>query len=319
MTIGRAALLSQSPEESGDFDMPDDEDLSKNEKGKGKKKKNTEATVVGKGKEKKLQSAPLEKNTEAAVVKKKGTKRLAAPITLLPSKRRARDAKMTVQDDAADPVSVPTPRRTNPTNIIGEVVSSVCPMVAMRPGQLEHCIAHSSENSFPSLEKDERIALTKAIVDAVRTLARVHSDLIREGLLATELYIALTFAEHSAIEGPEAQSRSRKFDIILSSKTRETFFQRLFTRMINWRTDNLGKGKAAGNDEANGLFKAYKEATEGREPPFSIDDSNKCGSRFLAQCAAELSDLVGGQVFKFTLELKKRVSLSTKADMSYAS
>jgi len=80
--------------------------------------------------------------------------------------------------------------------------------------------------------------VVKHIVTVARAMARVHSDLLREGLLATELYIATVFKDFPAIDGerapPDAKERSNRFKNIISPTYCGPFFQRLLHQMINW-------------------------------------------------------------------------------------
>ena len=162
--------------------------------------------------------------------------------------------------------------------------------------------------------------MVKHIVTVARAMARVHSDLLREGLLATELYIATVFKDFPAIDGerapPDAKERSNRFKNIISPVYCGPFFQRLLHQMINWSSVESKPSRATSTAAlaADDLFEKYKELTENRsEPPFLPDDGDSCDTMFIDQCARTLSDLVGSHVFKFTLELKKRVSPCNKS------
>lgn len=154
-------------------------------------------------------------------------------------------------------------------------------------------------------------------------MARVHTDLLREGLLVTNLYIAKTFATFPAIEGDRGREHSHKrmerFTIILSKGKRDTFFQRLSHRLIRWGSDDpdfkkLKKASSPALVASDEISQDYIQMTSQRQAsPFRLEDTYVCEGSFMSQCARTLSDMVGGHLYKFPLELKKRVSHLNKS------
>jgi hypothetical protein len=207
------------------------------------------------------------------------------------------------------------PRKINPTNMMGDIVASCHPIRAMRPGPLKTCLDYSIKESFPQLNNEDHSVLCNYILGVIRTLAKVHSDLLREGLLAADLYIAKVFKDYPSIEGDKAEEhaeqRKNLFQNLLLKGRRDSFFQRLLRRLISWGSagSTLRKSNSPGATAADEVFEHYYNLTSQRQaPPFLSKDSDVCASSFLEQCARTLSDMVGGHFFKFTLELKKRVS-----------
>ncbi|KAF8915294.1 hypothetical protein BGZ58_005508, partial [Dissophora ornata] len=79
-----------------------------------------------------------------------------------------------------------------------------------------------------------------------------------------------------------------------------------------WGSDDSDLKKASSPEvvASDKIFQEYLQITSQRqEPPFRLKDRDVCDSSFLGQCARTLSDMVGGHVYKFSLELKKRVFL----------
>lgn len=334
MTIGRPVPNAQAQDDGEEDDegdgeedsFPDDEDalgtepapqMKTTKAARDKRPKTSQDKKTTAAQEKKTKAAE-KKKTEAAA-EKGSKKRPSKVITHAPSKRRARNEETKAQENDEEKKDV-KPRKRNATNIIGDIVGGNFPMVAMRPGRLESCVLHSARMSFPLIKKKERKILVKYIVTVVRTMARVHSDLLREGLLATELYIAAVFKDFPAIDGEQAQTdakgRSDRFNNLISAKYCGPFFQRLLHRMIHWSSIET-KLRGATSDAAlvaDDLFEKYKAFTGNRsEPPFLPNDGGSCDVIFVEQCARMLADLVGSHVFKFTLELKKRVSPCNKS------
>ncbi|GJJ77959.1 hypothetical protein EMPS_10318 [Entomortierella parvispora] len=342
MTIGRPSSSSQIQDhseedegEEGEDSFPADEDVQsvesvpQDKKSKAAKEKKSKAEQKKmKAEEKKARVAEEkkakveEKKAKAAEEKKaraeekKKSRKRPSTTTYAPSKRRSRDEEMKGKGAAEQNADVKS-RKRNTTNIIGDIVGGHFPLVAMRPGRLESCLSHSVKNSFPSLSEDDRTTLVKYMVTVISTMAKVHSDLLREGLLATELYIATVFKEYPAIDGDQALSdaeeRRSRFNNLLSPAYCGPFFQRLLRRMIYWGSDDSGLGKTISKTttDADDLFKKYKKLTEARSAkPFLPNDGDICDKAFIEQCARGLSDMIGSHVFKFTLELKKRVILN---------
>ncbi|KAG0285359.1 hypothetical protein BGZ98_005531, partial [Dissophora globulifera] len=233
-------------------------------------------------------------------------KRASEKITYTKSSRKARDADVPLNENAVR-------RKINPTNLMAEVVAALHPMRAMRPGRLESCFFHSLKESFPCMDDQDRSLLSGYLLETMQTMARVHTDLLREGLLVTELYIARTFGTYPAISGYRGRihgdKRKELFNIILLKGKRDSFFQRLLNRLIRWDSDDSDLKKASSpplvaSDE---IFKEYLQITSQRQaPPFRLKDRDVCDTSFMSQCAQTLSDMVGGHLYKFSLELKKR-------------
>ncbi|GJJ77078.1 hypothetical protein EMPS_09437 [Entomortierella parvispora] len=270
---------------------------------------------------------PAPEKTTALTTGKASKKRARAAIVFAPAKRRNRDAEMKQREDTKAKANVQQGeevqaedekkrRMTNPTNMIGDVVASRCQMAAMRPGRLESCLRYSLKNSFPMLSKEQHELLLRHITGIIRTLARVHSDLLREGLLVTELYIASVFKEFPVVDGDLGQDhageRSGLFNNILLKKHRDPFFQRLLKRLLKWDWDsNSTNATSQGSMAADKIFDDYFKLTQSqrKEAPFKKEDQDICDKTFVEQCARTLSDMVGEHVFKYTLELKSRVIL----------
>lgn len=243
-------------------------------------------------------------------------KRPFRKVAYTKSSRRARDADVPLNENA-------TPRKLNPTNIMADVVANLHPMRAMRPGRIESCLIHSLKESFPRPSSQDRDLLSSYILETMRTMARVHTDLLREGLLVTNLFIAKTFATFPAIEGDQGREHSEKrmehFNNILMKGKRETFYQRLLYRLIRWDSDysdhkKLKKASSPALVASDEIFQEYLQVTSQRQaPPFRLKDTDICGGSIMSQCARTLSDMVGGHLYKFSLELKKRVSHLNKS------
>ncbi|KAF9404390.1 hypothetical protein BGZ76_006993, partial [Entomortierella beljakovae] len=198
--------------------------------------------------------------------------------------------------------------------MMGDVVASLHPMRAMRPGRVESCLIHSLKESFPSMNDQDRSLLSGHLLETIRTMARVHTDLLREGLLVTNLYIARTFGTFPAINGDQGREHVGKrmecFDNILSKGKRESFFLRLLNRLIRWDYGNsdLRKASTPAMAASDKIFQEYLLITSRRQaPPFRQGDRDVCQGSFMSQCARALSDMVGSHIYKFSLELKKRV------------
>ncbi|KAI1293930.1 hypothetical protein EDD11_008344 [Mortierella claussenii] len=166
------------------------------------------------------------------------------------------------------------------------------------------------------MSNQDRGLLSGHLLKTLQTMARVHTDLLREGLLVTNLYIARTFGSFPAIDGDQAQEHNDKrmehFNNILLKGQRESFFSRLLNRLIRWGSDDsdLRKTKSPASVASDKIFWEYLQITSRRQaPPFRPEDRDICESSFMSQCARTLSDMVGGHVYKFSLELKKRVLL----------
>lgn len=69
-------------------------------------------------------------------------KRPFSKVAYAKSSRRVRDAGVSLNEN-------PTHRKINQTNLMADVVASLHPMRAMRPGRIESCLTHSLKNSFP--------------------------------------------------------------------------------------------------------------------------------------------------------------------------
>lgn len=235
-------------------------------------------------------------------------KRALRTITYNKSSRRARDADVPLNENAA-------PRKINPTNLIADAVASLHPMRAMRPGRMEPCLTHSLKESFPFMSDQNRSILSSHLLATLGTMARVHTDLLREGLLVIDLYIARTFRTFPAIDGDRGQEHGHKrmehFNNILLKGKRESFFLRLVNRLIRWDSDasDLKKASSPALLACDNIFQEYMQITSQRQaPPFRPKDRDVCEGSFLSQCARTLSDMVGGHANKFLLELKQRVS-----------
>jgi len=242
-------------------------------------------------------------------------KRAFKKITYTKSSRKARDADVPLNENAV-------PRKINPTNLMADAVASLHPMRAMRPGRIESCLIHSLKESFPCMNDQDRSLLLDHLLETMQTMARVHTDLLREGLLVTNLYIARTFGTFPAIDGDRGRvhgdKRMEHFNNILLKGKRDSFFQRLLNRLIRWDCDDSDLKKASSPTlmASDKIFQEYLQITSQRQaPPFRLKDRDVCEGSFMSQCARTLSDMVGGHLYKFSLELKKRVSHLNKSHL----
>ncbi|KAF8957666.1 hypothetical protein BGZ46_002108 [Entomortierella lignicola] len=249
-----------------------------------------------------------DQHTESLPTEEEGPKkRTRKKVTYCKSSRRARDINTQLNENVAH-------RNINPTNLMADVVASLHPMRTMKPAQIKWCLYYSLKNSFPHMNDQLRNLLLDHLLETIQTMARVHSDLLREGLLVTSLYIARTFKKFSSIDGDRGQEhhdkRMEHFNIILLKGRRDSFFQRLVRRLIAWDSYNSKLKTSSPEMEAcDEIFKEYLQITSHRQQsPFQPKDIDVCDQTFLSQCARTLSDMVGGHVYKFPLELKKRVN-----------
>ncbi|KAG0303417.1 hypothetical protein BGZ99_002703, partial [Dissophora globulifera] len=302
-TIGRIGSTVNVPVDEDDVDdghdtFPDDADIS------------SDAAAVN------LHS-PLSVSAEEDLVTEENSmdgnepevrprKRGSEKITYTKSSRKARDADVPLNENAV-------PRKINPTNLMAEVVAALHPMRAMRPGRLESCLFHSLKELFPCMDDQDRSLLSGHLLETMQTMARVHTDLLREGLLVTELYVARTFRTYPAIGGDRGRvhgdKRKERFNFILLKGKRDSFFQRLVNRLIRWDSDDsdLKKSSSPPLVASDDIFNEYLQITSQRQaPPFRLKDRDACDSTFMNQCAETLSDMVGSHLYKFSLELKKR-------------
>ena len=242
-------------------------------------------------------------------------KRAYKKIAYTRSSRKARDADVALNENAVS-------RKINPTNLMGDVVASLHPMRAMRPGRIESCLIHSLKESFPRMNDQDRSLLSGHLLETIQTMTRVHTDLLREGLLVTDLYIARTFGTFPAVDGVRGREHGDKrmehFNNILLKGSRDSFFQRLVNRLIRWGSDDsdLKKASSPALVASDKIFQEYLQITSQRQaPPFRLRDRDVCEGSFMSQCARTLSDMVGGHLYKFSLELKKRVSHLNKSHL----
>ena len=241
------------------------------------------------------------------VTEKGNRKRPLKKVTYAKSSRKVRDADVPPNENAVS-------RKTNPTNMMADVVASKFPIRAMTPGQVKSCLEYSIQESFPRLNVADRCLLSEHTRQVMSTLARVHTDLLREGLQVADLYIAAVFREFPDIDGDQAQEhadkRKENFNNLLVKGPRESFFRRLLYRLLHWDfSDSVYSAKAsAAALAADSIFEKYLKLTSNRQdPPFRPTDNDVCDSTFLDQCVRSLGDMVGSHIYKFTLELKKRV------------
>ncbi|KAG0037244.1 hypothetical protein BGZ83_003492, partial [Gryganskiella cystojenkinii] len=122
-------------------------------------------------------------------------------VTFAKSSRRVRDVEEVPKENIV-------PRRTNPTNMIGDAVASKHPLRAMTPGRVHSTLSRSLKHSFPEMNDKDRSLLRDHVAEVLSTLARVNSSLLREGLMATELYIADVFNQFPAIDGDLAKDHA---------------------------------------------------------------------------------------------------------------
>ncbi|KAI7817023.1 hypothetical protein BC939DRAFT_467159 [Gamsiella multidivaricata] len=225
-------------------------------------------------------------------------KRAFKKITYTKSSREARDADVPLNENAV-------PRKINPTNLMVDAVASLHPMRAMRPGRIESCLIHSLKESFPCMNDQDRSLLLDHLLETMQTMARVHTNLLREGLLVTNLYIARTFGTFPAIDEDRGRvhrdKRMEHFNNILLKGKRDSFFQRLLNRLIRWDSDDsdLKKASSPALMASDKIFQEYLQITLQRQaPPFRLKDRDLCEGSFMSQCARTLSDMVGGHLYK---------------------
>ena len=204
-------------------------------------------------------------------------------------------------------------RKTNPTNLIGEVLSSERPLRAMKPGTLQSCLHNSLAKSFPKMAQADRDLLERHCLLVIRTLVRVITDLMRVGLLVMNLFTTLVFMKYPSIDGMDAEARQQSFKYTTHKDFRGVFFYHLISQLLDWNTRPVlteeEKAKVPARAHAVTICNIYKsECAKHRTAPlFTPEEKQVCGSKFLEQCAKRLSDLFAIHVYKYTSELRKRV------------
>ncbi|KAF9926430.1 hypothetical protein FBU30_003995 [Linnemannia zychae] len=256
-----------SPDRNYNDDSDDDSDDNSDDgtNGDSKSNSNNDLAVDGRG-------SKENRSIDAKHPRKRKRKR----VIYTKSSRKARDADNSLNENVV-------PRKINPTNLMADVVACSHPMRSMRPGRIELCIIHSLKASFPRMSDQDRSLLASHLYETMNTMARVHSDLLRESLSVTSLYIAKTFRKFSAIVGELGREHGAKriecFNIILLKGKRESFILRLLNRLIKWGIDDsyFKKTTSPALAACDEVFQEYLQLTSQREaPPFRQTDRDVC-------------------------------------------
>jgi hypothetical protein len=321
MNIGRTNAASMEDDDVSDIDEEDDDELQGDNTLSSRS--SIDGTVDSKAVEgAKKQNAAKSKSMSSSMssvtdpkrklpevdggreLKKKAPSR-SKPI-LNKSSAMARDEGTTSKENAK-------PRKTNPTNLIGEALSSVRPLRAMKPGTLKSLLHNSLTKSFPKMAQADRDLLEQHCILVIRTLVRVNTDLMRVGLLVMNLFTTLVFMRYPTMDGVDAEARQESFKYATHRDFRGVFFYHIVSQLLDWNARPVlteeEKAKKPSRAHAVTICNIYKgECTKHRTaPPFTPEDKQVCSSNFLEQCAKRLSDLFAIHVYKYTSELRKRV------------
>ena len=246
---------------------------------------------------------PVEDGDQSSAKKRKQVHK----AVLVPASRRARDKQEEEQDHDV------TPRTTNPTNLIGEALNSMCPLRPQHNGSVSSCLHHSLGNSFPDLTPDERRVFKDECIFTLKTLVRANADVLHEGTLALLHYITEVFHRFPGLTGPDVAQRSGQFKLLTGRLDGQVFFQTMTKQLLDWTSSpqvtDEDKEKHPARAAATIACNNYKEKTNPsrRSTPFRQEKSWASDGMFLAQVSKGLSDLFLTHVFKFTVELKNRV------------
>ncbi|KAG0007574.1 hypothetical protein BGZ80_004494 [Entomortierella chlamydospora] len=101
-------------------------------------------------------------------------KRAFKKITYTKSSRMARDADVPVNENAVA-------RKINPTNLMADVVASLYPMRAMKPGRIESCLIHSLKESFLCMNDQDRSLLSGHLLETMHERSKHTLQLMEAG------------------------------------------------------------------------------------------------------------------------------------------
>ncbi|KAF9993398.1 hypothetical protein BGZ79_001945, partial [Entomortierella chlamydospora] len=101
-------------------------------------------------------------------------KRAFKKITYTKSSRMARDADVPVNENAVA-------RKINPTNLMADVVASLHPMRAMKPGRIESCLIHSLKESFLCMNDQDRSLLSGHLLETMHERSKHTLQLMEAG------------------------------------------------------------------------------------------------------------------------------------------
>ncbi|KAF9914938.1 hypothetical protein FBU30_002289, partial [Linnemannia zychae] len=130
-------------------------------------------------------------------------------------------------------------RKRNPGNMIGDVLGNIFAMTSMNLGTIHHRLSRGLQLTYHA---DDYSELSQHIESTIEGLAKLNTDLIRCGSIATFNYINTIMATYSSVN-PNSGDIERRRLLFKHISNESGFFKTLVKGLYHWDDEIKGSGE----------------------------------------------------------------------------
>lgn len=212
----------------------------------------------------------------------------------------SRRARQQAEEDTGTPKKG---RKRNLGNMVGDVLNGTFKTVTLNLGTIDHRLQLGLQKNFNSSNCPE---VQQQIQSTLQDIAKLNTDLIRCGCMATFNYINTVISKHPSISAGSNDIKTRHDQLEFIAYDKHGFFKTLVKAL--YHGEGI-KGKGPSFDAAIQTTELFINipGNQGLRERISGYLNRTAPSHILEQIGQTLADLVRCHVRAFVSELKKRV------------